>query len=88
MINLRNIGKFGSYLKGINPSVMGAISIIILNVTFNMFKATKGKINYKDVETSFVEEVIIMAASIGGGILGQIVLSGLPAIKYFIGSFF
>lgn len=86
MINLSNIGRLGSYLEGINPSVIGALSTIILNVTFNMFKATKGKINYRDVGTSFAEEVIIMAASIGGGILGQIILSCLPAIGYFIGS--
>lgn len=87
MINLSNIGKFGSYLKGVNPSVIGALSTIILNVAFNMFNATKGKINYKDVGTSFAEEVIIMAASIGGGMLGQIILSGLPVFGYFIGSF-
>lgn len=87
MINLSNIGKLGFYLQGVNPSVIGSMSTIILNVTFNIFKATKGNINYKDVGTSFAEEVIIMAASIGGGMLGQIILSGLPVFGYFIGSF-
>lgn len=80
-------GLLGETLKKVPAPIIGAITVILIDTSINSLKVATGRMTAKEMGDFFAKELIISAASLGGGVVGQILLSQLPGLGYFIGSF-
>lgn len=80
-------GLLGEALKKVPAPIIGAITVILIDTAINSLKVATGRMTAKEMGAFFAKEVIVSAAALGGGMVGQILLSQLPGLGYFIGSF-
>ena len=80
-------GLLGEALKKVPAPIIGAITVILIDTAINSLKVATGKMTAKEMGEFFTKELIVSAAAVGGGLVGQILLSQLPGLGYFIGSF-
>lgn len=79
-------GKLGSNLMSINPGVIGAITVIVIDTMKSSYMVACGKMNFREMETQLTKELLIASASLAGGVVGQVILPELPVIGYMLGS--
>lgn len=80
-------GKFGAALQNTPASVIGAVVVVLMDAVVNSYRLSTGKITAKEFGIAITKDILMSAASIGGGILGQTLLPELPVLGYLLGSF-
>lgn len=80
-------GKLGSQLAKADPNIIGVAVTIVVDTMKNGFDVARGKMKPREMATNLSKELIISAASIAGGIAGQVLLKELPVMGYMLGSF-
>ena len=85
-------GLLGTALKGINPSIIGAVTAITLNTIQNACLLSFGKINRREFAEKCTHDFFVAGASVGIGIAGGAVggsftFGGATVIGYMVGSF-
>ena len=79
-------GVLGEALKGINPTVLGAVVTLVMQTVKNSILVAAGKMTVQQMGSAFVDTVIVSSGYIVGGIIGQALLPQLPVIGYLLGS--
>lgn len=77
-------GIWGKSLMKLNPSIIGAATVLAMNAMKNSYKVAIGKMTKKDFGNELVREIFATTGAVAGGIIGQ---SIVPVIGYLVGSF-
>lgn len=79
-------GLLGETWKNINPAVVGAATVIVLDTAKNAFRVATGKMETRELANELVKEMFVSTCSlIGGGLLQAFI--EVPILGYMIGSF-
>lgn len=77
-------GKLGKAFMGADSTVIGAITVIVMDAMKYSFNVACGKSTPGQMGYALTKEVIVSAAAIGGGLALQPVI---PVVGYLLGSF-
>lgn len=79
-------GKFGPAFTNIDAGVVGAVVFLALDTVKNSFLVATGKMTPKEMGGIFIEQTIVSAGSVAGGILGQALVPAFSFVSYMLGS--
>lgn len=83
-------GVLGEALKGINPTVLGAMVALVMQTVKNSILVAAGKMTVQQMGSAFVDTVIVSSGYIIGshigGIIGQALAPQIPILGYLLGS--
>lgn len=80
-------GKLGEAFVNVNPHIIGALTVIVIDVAKRSMLVAIGKMSSKEMGANITKELIISAAALAGGAIGQSIAPELPVIGYMLGSF-
>lgn len=80
-------GVWGAALKNLNPSVVGAITVIAMDTIKNSFAVATNKMTRRELADELVREMYISACSLLVGGLVQGAMVELPVVGFMLGSF-
>lgn len=79
-------GLLGEALKSVDPTIVGTVTVLTMNVIKNAFQVTLGKKTRTQLSGELVRDMYISACSlISGGISQALIV--VPVLGYMIGSF-
>lgn len=79
-------GLLGEPLKSVDPTVIGAITVITLNVVKNAYEVSIGKKTRAELANELIKDMFVSACALVGGGVTQAFIE-IPVIGYLIGSF-
>ena len=79
-------GLLGESLKSIDPTVIGAITVITLNVVKNAFEVSIGRKTRAELANELLRDMFVSTCSLIGGGITQAFIE-IPVLGYLIGSF-
>lgn len=79
-------GVWGEMLKGVNPSVVGTVTVIAMNTLKNSFKVAGGEMQSRELANELIKEMFISTCSLIGGGISQSFIQ-IPVIGFLLGSF-
>lgn len=80
-------GKLGEALAKVDSTIIGAVTVLLIDTCVNSFLVATGKMTSRQMAAALTKEIIVSAAAIPGGMLGQALLPQLPVLGYMLGSF-
>ena len=85
IIECCKVGKFGAAFTDVNPSVVGALTVVTVDAAVYAYQLNKGQISSEEYGDILAEEIFVSAVSLGSGALVQALLPMIPG-AYFAGS--
>lgn len=79
-------GLWGESLKKIDPSIIGAATVIVMNTMMNSYKVVQGTMSHSELANDLIRDICVTGFSIPFGCIGQYVI-GIPILGYVLGSF-
>lgn len=79
-------GVLGEKLKDVNPSVVGAITVVAMNAVKGAYNVAIGKKTRTEMANELIKDMFISTCSLVGGGISQAYIE-IPVIGYLIGSF-
>ncbi|MCI5892262.1 MAG: hypothetical protein MRZ66_02505 [Clostridiales bacterium] len=79
-------GFLGEALKGIDPTIIGTVTVITMNVIKNAFNVAIGKKEKSELTGELTRDMYVAACSLIGGGISQAFIE-IPVFGYLIGSF-
>ena len=79
-------GLLGSALKSVDPTIIGAITVITMNVLKNSVYVVAGKKTRQELTDELIRDMYVSACSLIGGGISQAIIE-IPILGYMIGSF-
>ena len=79
-------GLLGEALKSVNPTIVGMVTVLTMNVIKNAFQVAIGKKSKTQLTGELVRDMYISACSLIGGGVSQAFIE-VPVLGYMIGSF-
>lgn len=80
-------GLWGAALKSVNPTVIGAITVVAMNTMKNAFAVATGKMESRELADELVREMFISSCSLLMGGFIQGIVAELPVVGFMLGSF-
>ncbi len=78
-------GILGETLKGVNPSVVGAITVLAINAVKNASQVAIGKKSKSELATELTRDMLVSTCALIGGGISQAAIE-IPVIGYMVGS--
>lgn len=79
-------GLLGEALKSVDPTIVGTVTVLTMNVIKNAFQVALGKKTRTQLSGELVRDMYISACSLIGGGISQTFIE-VPVLGYMIGSF-
>ena len=79
-------GFYGEAIKFVDPSVVGAVTVIAINTMKNAFKVATGYMERGELVEELIKNMFVSTCSLIGGGITQ-VLVDIPVFGYMLGSF-
>ncbi|MBQ8944586.1 MAG: hypothetical protein IJ050_08835 [Clostridia bacterium] len=79
-------GKLGEQFININPHVIGALTVIVLDIAKSSILVATGKLTAREMGSNITKELLISSAALAAGVLGQTIAPELPVLGYMLGS--
>jgi hypothetical protein len=79
-------GQFGSMLKSIDPTIIGAVTVIALNTIQHSYKLALGTITKEEFTDACMRDLFVTTCSLISGSVTQGFIE-IPVLGYLIGSF-
>ena len=79
-------GLLGTSLKSVDPTIIGTVTVLTMNVVKNAFEVAIGKKSKNELTGELVRDMYISACSLIGGGITQAFIE-IPVLGYMIGSF-
>jgi hypothetical protein len=79
-------GQLGVKLKSVNPTIIGAVTVITLNVIQNSIKLARNKINKIEFANACMRDLFVTTYSLVSGGITQGLIH-IPVLGYMLGSF-
>jgi predicted transcriptional regulator len=79
-------GQFGTVLKSVDPTIIGAVTVIALNTIQNSYKVARGKMTKEEFTDACMRDLFVTTCSLVLGSVTQGFIE-IPVLGYLIGSF-
>lgn len=79
-------GALGTALKGVSPSLVGAVTALSLNAVKNSYAVATGKMTRYEMSNELMRDMFTTTCSLALGAVGQAVIT-VPVLGFMIGSF-
>ena len=79
-------GLCGSAMKSIDPSVVGAVTVLVMNSMKNSYQVTTGNMSRAEMVNELIKEMFVTACALSMGSVSQSLIE-IPVLGYLIGSF-
>lgn len=79
-------GLLGEALKSVDPTIVGTVTVLTMNVIKNAFQVALGKKTRRQLSEEFIRDMYISACSLIGGGVSQALIE-IPILGYMLGSF-
>lgn len=79
-------GKLGEDFVNVSPHVIGALTVICLDVVKSSMLVAVGKMTSREMGVTITKEILISSVALAGGAIGQTIAPELPVIGYMLGS--
>lgn len=79
-------GLWGEALKSVNPSVVGAVTVIAIDTMKNAFEVATGKMQSRELANELLKEMFVSTCSLVGGGISQAFIE-IPVLGFMLGSF-
>lgn len=79
-------GLCGSALKSLDPTVIGAATVIVMNSMKNSYKVAIGEMSRTQMVNELVKEMFVSTCALSMGSVGQSFIQ-IPLVAYMMGSF-
>ena len=79
-------GIFGQSLKSIDPPVIGAVTVIFMNVMKNSCEVACGRMSNREMINEMIKDMYISAFALTAGGITQSIIE-IPVLGYMLGSF-
>lgn len=79
-------GKLGEGFVNVSPHVIGALTVICLDVVKSSMLVAVGKMTSREMGVTITKEILISSVALAGGAIGQAIAPELPVIGYMLGS--
>ena len=79
-------GLCGSAMKSIDPSVVGAVTVLVMNSMKNSYQVTTGNMSRAEMINELIKEMFVTTCALSMGSVSQSLIE-IPVLGYMIGSF-
>ena len=79
-------GLCGSAMKSIDPSVVGAVTVLVMNSMKNSYQVTTGNMSRSEMVNELIKEMFVTTCALSMGSVSQSLIE-IPVLGYLIGSF-
>lgn len=79
-------GMLGETLKSVDPTIIGAVTVLAMNVVKNAFFVAIGRKTQSELTAELVKDMYLSTFALVGGGIGQALIE-VPVLGYLIGSF-
>ena len=79
-------GLCGSAMKSIDPSVVGAVTVLVMNSMKNSYQVTTGNMSRAEMVNELIKEMFVTTCALSMGAASQSLIE-IPVLGYMIGSF-
>ena len=79
-------GLCGSALKSLNPAVIGAATVIVMNSMKNSYKVAIGEMSRTQMVNELIKEMFVSTCALSMGAAGQSLIQ-IPILPFMMGSF-
>ena len=79
-------GKLGEQFINVNPHVIGALTVIVIDITKTSMLVATGKMTGREMGTKLTKEILIASSALAVGTIGQAIAPELPVLGYMLGS--
>ncbi len=79
-------GMLGETLKSVDPTIIGAVTVLAMNVVKNAFFVAIGRKTKNELTAELVKDMYLSTFALVGGSIGQALIE-VPVLGYLIGSF-
>ena len=80
------VGFWGEAFKSVNPSVVGAVTVIAMDTMKNSFKVAIGQMQSRELANELIKEMFVSTCSLVGGGVTQAFVE-IPVLGFMLGSF-
>lgn len=80
-------GLIGEAMKSVDPSIIGAVTVIAMNAAKNAFEVAAGHMDRKTLTDELIRDMFVSSCSLAAGGIVQSVLPVLPVVGFMLGSF-
>ena len=79
-------GLCGSAMKSIDPSIVGAVTVLVMNSMKNSYQVTTGNMSRAEMVNELIKEMFVTTCALSMGATSQSLIE-IPVLGYMIGSF-
>lgn len=79
-------GLLGEAFKSVNPSVVGAVTVIAMDTMKNSFRVATGNMKSRELANELIKEMFVSTCSLVGGGISQSFIE-IPVLGFMLGSF-
>ena len=79
-------GLCGSAMKSIDPSIVGAVTVLVMNSMKNSYQVTTGNMSRAEMVNELIKEMFVTTCALSMGAASQSLIE-IPVLGYMIGSF-
>ncbi|MBQ3508546.1 MAG: hypothetical protein IJA90_00810 [Peptococcaceae bacterium] len=79
-------GLWGAAAKSIDPAIIGAATVVMMNTMQNAFKVATGKMSQRELTDALIRDMFVSACAFAGGNIIQGIVE-IPVLGYMLGSF-
>lgn len=79
-------GLLGASLKSVDPTIIGTVTAITMNVVKNAYEVAIGNKTRSELTTELIQDMFVSACSLACGGITQVFIE-IPVVGYLIGSF-
>lgn len=79
-------GLWGESLKKVDPSVVGVVTVIVMDTMKNSFKVATGKMQSRELVNELIKEMLVSTCSLLAGGISQAFIE-IPVLGFMLGSF-
>ena len=79
-------GLCGSAMKSVDPSIVGAVTVLVMNSMKNSYQVTIGNMSRSEMVNELIKEMFVTTCALSMGSVSQSLIE-IPVLGYMIGSF-
>ena len=79
-------GLCGSAMKSIDPSIVGAVTVLVMNSMKNSYQVTTGNMSRAEMVNELIKEMFVTTCALSMGAASQSLIE-IPVLGFMIGSF-
>ncbi len=80
-------GLLGNALKSVDPTIIGSVTVLVMDVMKNSYKVATGKMSRYEMANELIKEMFTSTCALALGAVGQAAFVEVPVLGFMLGSF-